>query len=152
MVFHPPAADAERRAEGAPVRYGWLTPAAQGQLRGVLLGITLFFGLVVWVWHSFGAAGPQVSPLVHKLRIVGIMTWLYALIQLVDIRFWRSRVARKRREQMGIPESLIAWLFAQMLAWFGIIYYAFSEDARPFVAGVMVMLLAFAAFPVRSDD
>jgi hypothetical protein len=152
MVFHPPAADTERRAAEASVRYAWLTPERQSKLRGVLLGITLFFGLVVWVWHSFGAAGTQPSPLVHKLRIVGIMTWLYALLQLVDIRFWRSRVARKRREQMGIPESLIAWLFAQMLAWFGIIYYAFSEDARPFVAGVMVMLLAFAAFPIRGDD
>ncbi len=152
MVFQRPAAETERRAAGSSARYAWLTPERQGQLRGVLLGITLFFGLVVWVWHSFGAASTEPSPLVHKLRIVGIMTWLYALLQLVDIRFWRSRVARKRREQMGIPESLIAWLFAQMLAWFGIIYYAFSEDARPFVAGVMVMLLAFAAFPIRGDD
>ena len=151
MVYHPPAADTERRAS-ASTRYEWLTPERQGQLRGVLLGITLFFGLVVWVWHSFGAAGTQPGVLVHKLRIVGIMTWLYALLQLIDIRFWRSRVARRRREQMGIPESLIAWLFAQMLAWFGIIYYAFTEDARPFVAGVMVLLLAFAAFPVRGND
>jgi hypothetical protein len=151
MVFHPPAG-VERRDAHAPARYQWLTPERQGQLRGILLGITLFFGLVVWVWHSFGAAAPQPGALAQKLRIVGIMTWLYALLQLIDIRFWRSRVARRRREQMGIPESLIAWLFAQMLAWFGIIYYAFTEDARPFVAGVMVMLLAFAAFPVRSDD
>jgi hypothetical protein len=152
MVFHPPAADTERRATDASARYPWLTPERQAQLRGVLLGITLFFGLVVWVWHSFGAAGAQPSPLVRKLRIVGIMTWLYALLQLVDIRFWHSGMARRRRAQMGIPESLIAWLFAQMLAWFGIVYYACSEDARPFVAGVMVMLLAFAAFPVRGDD
>ncbi|MEO7458325.1 MAG: hypothetical protein ABIY52_18850 [Gemmatimonadaceae bacterium] len=151
MVFHPPA-DADRRAASAPARYMWLTPERQGQLRGVLLAITLFFGLVVWVWHSFGAASAHPSPLVHKLRIVGIMTWLYALVQLADIRFLHSAVARRRREAAGIPESLIAWLFAQMLAWFGIIYYALSEDARPFVAGVMVLLLAFAAFPVRGDD
>ena len=151
MVFHP-SVDAERRAHGARVRYEWLTPERQGQLRGVLLGVTLFFGLVVWVWHSFGAAAAHPSPLVHKLRIVGIMTWIYALVQLADIRFLHSAVARRRRASAGIPESLIAWLFAQMLAWFGIIYYALSEDARPFVAGVMVMLLAFAAFPVRSDD
>lgn len=150
MVFQPPAADAERPA-GASLRYEWLTPERQGQLRGILLGITLFFGLVVWVWHSLGAS-PEPGALTHKLRVVGIMTWLYALLQLIDIRFWRSRVARRRREQMGIPESLIAWLFAQMLAWFGIIYYAITEDARPFVAGVMVLLLAFAAFPVRGDD
>ena len=29
---------------------------------------------------------------------------------------------------MGIPDSLIAWLFGQMLAWFGIVYYGFTED------------------------
>src|SRR4051812_48731481 len=136
MVFHPPATDAERRAAQSTARYQWLTPERQANLRGVLLGITFFFGLVVWVWHSFGAAAAQPGPLVHKLRIVGIMTWLYALVQLADIRFLHSNVARRRRESMGIPESLIAWLFAQMLAWFGIIYYAFAEDARFFAAGV----------------
>jgi hypothetical protein len=44
MVFQRPA-DAESRAAGETVRYQWLTPERQTQLRGVLLGITLFFGL-----------------------------------------------------------------------------------------------------------
>lgn len=151
MVFHPPA-DADSRQSGATVRYQWLTPERQTHLRGVLLGITLFFGLAVWVWHSLGSANASPNAFVGKLRVVGIMTWLYALVQLVDIRFFRSAAALKRRAVMGIPDSLIAWLFGQMLAWFGIIYYGFTEDARWFLAGLVVLLLTFAAFPVRRDD
>ncbi len=147
-----PAADIKARAQDASIRYAWLTPARQTQLRGVLLGITLFFGLVVWVWHSLVASSPLAGPFVGKLRVVGIMTWLYALVQLLDIRFWRSAIALKRRAAMGIPDSLIAWLFGQMLAWFGIIYYGFTEDARWFVAGFAVQLITFAAFPVRQGD
>ena len=150
-MVHNPASDADRPARAIAPRYTWLTPERQSQLRGVLLGITLFVGLVVWVWHSLGASAPQPSALAHKLRVVGIMTWLYALIQLLDIRFWHSAHARRRRESMGIPDSLIAWLFAQMLAWFGIVYYAFTEDIRWFVAGVFVMLVSFVAFPIRRE-
>ena len=51
---------------------------------------------------------------------------------------------------LGIPESLIAWLFGQMLAWFGIVQYALTEDARWYVAGLVVLLIT--AFPIRRDD
>ncbi len=151
MFFERPAADAASRASGASVRYGWLTPDRQTQVRGVLLGLTLFFGLTVWVWHSLDAAAPNPGVFVRKLRIVGILTWLYALVQLLDIRFWRSATARKRREAMGIPDSLIAWLFGQMLAWFGIIYYGFTEDARWYLAGLVVLVVTFIVFPVRQS-
>jgi hypothetical protein len=53
---------------------------------------------------------------------------------------------------MGIPDSLIAWLFGQMIAWFGIIYYGFAEDPRWYLAGLVALLLTFAAFPVRRND
>ena len=132
-------------------RYPWLTAERQAQLRAILLGIALFVGLVVWVWHSFGASAPESSAFVRKLRIVGIMTWLYALVQIVDMRFWHSRFAERRRMSMGIPERVIAWLFGQMLAWYGIVYYAITEDARWFVAGVAMLLVTFVAFPVRRE-
>ncbi len=133
-------------------RYPWLTAEVQGRVRVILFGITLFVGLVVWVWHSVGASSPQAGALVGKLRVVGIMTWLYALVQIVDMRFWHSGIARRRRLSLGIPESLIAWLFGQMLAWFGIIYYGFTEDARWYVGGLVVLLVTFAAFPIRPGD
>ncbi len=152
VFFERPAVDAAPRAPGASVRYGWLTPDRQTQVRGVLLGLTLFFGLTVWIWHSLGADSPNSGVFVRKLRIVGIMTWLYALVQLLDIRFWRSATARKRREAMGIPDSIIAWLFGQMLAWFGIIYYAFTEDARWYLAGLVVLVVTFIVFPVRQSE
>ena len=150
MVHQHPSTDLETAAS-AP-RYPWLTPTAQVRVRAVLLGIALFVGLVVWVWHSVGASAPQPSAFIRKLRVVGIMTWLYALMQILDMRFWQSGIARRRRRSLGIPQSLIAWLFGQMLAWFGIIYYGFTEDARWYVGGLVVLLLTFAAFPIRRDD
>ncbi|MEP6618842.1 MAG: hypothetical protein ABJE47_05990 [bacterium] len=151
MVFERPAAEVGPHADSESSRYEWLTHERQAQLRGVLLGITLFLALVVWVWHSVGASTPQPNGLVRKLRIVGIMTWIYALIQILDMRFLNSAVARRRRASVGIPERIIAWLFGQMLAWFGIVYYAFTEDARWSLAGLVVLLVTFAAFPVRRD-
>ena len=139
------------KPDSAP-RYPWLTPAVQVRVRAILLGIALFVGIVVWVWHSLGAGAPQPSALTHKLGVVGIMTWLYALVQILDMRFLHSGIARRRRRSLGIPESLIAWLFGQMLAWFGIVHYAFTEDARWYVAGLVVLLITFVAFPIRRDD
>jgi hypothetical protein len=143
--------DIEPVVGGASPRYPWLTAERQTQLRAILLGLALFVGLVVWVWHSLGVSVPESSAFVRKLRIVGIMTWLYALVQIVDMRFWHSRIAERRRVSMGIPERVIAWLFGQMLAWFGIVYYAFTEDARWFVAGVAMLVVTFAVFPVPKD-
>jgi hypothetical protein len=151
-MVHNPTNGYESSATRRTQRYPWLTADVQSRMRGILFGITLFVGLVVWVWHSVGASAPQPGAFVRKLRVVGIMTWLYALVQLFDMRFWHSAIARRRRASMGIPDSLIAWLFGQMLAWFGIVYYAITEDIRWYVGGLVVLLLTFAAFPIRHDD
>jgi hypothetical protein len=132
-------------------RYEWLTPDRQAQVRNVLLGLALFAGLVVYVWHSLGEP-IRPGALAGKLRVVGVMTWLYALVQIVDMRFWHSRIAEKRRISSGIPESVIAWLFGQMLAFFGIVYYGVTEDWRWYAAGLALLLLTFAAFPIRRED
>ena len=132
-------------------RYEWLTADRQAQVRNILLGLALFAGLVVYVYHSFGSQ-PRATVLAHKLRIVGVMTWLYALVQIVDMRFWHSRIAERRRVSSGIPESVIAWLFGQMLACFGIVYYGLTEDWRWYAAGLVLLLATFAAFPIRRDD
>jgi hypothetical protein len=151
-MVHNPTNEYESSATRRTQRYPWLTANVQSRMRGILFGIALFVGLVVWVWHSVGASAPQPGAFIQKLRVVGIMTWLYALVQLFDMRFWHSAIARRRRASMGIPDSLIAWLFGQMLAWFGIIYYAITEDIRWYVGGLVVLLLTFAAFPIRHDD
>jgi hypothetical protein len=147
----PPGAGAEPRTQGELPRYPWLTPDRQGQVRTILLGLALFAGLIVWVWHSLGPQ-PRSAHLAAKLRVVGIMTWLYALVQIADMRFWHSRVAERRRVASGIPESVIAWLFGQMLACFGIVYYGVTEDARWYVAGVVLLLATFLAFPIRRGE
>jgi hypothetical protein len=132
-------------------RYVWLTPDRQATVRTILLGIALFAGLVVWVWHSLGAE-PRPAALAGKLRVVGVMTWLYALVQIADMRFWHSSISEKRRLASGIPESVIGWLFGQMLACFGIVYYGVTEDARWYVAGLALLLATFVIFPIRRDD
>jgi hypothetical protein len=114
----------------------------------VILGVTLFVALLVWVCFSVGLI-PQGTHLVRKLRVVGGMTWIYALVQILDTKIWRSRFAQRRRALSRIPEVLEGWLFGQMLAWFGIAYYALTDDARWFVAGLVFLLLSFRVFPIR---
>jgi hypothetical protein len=150
-VESPPDAGVEPRAPDELPRYAWLTPDRQAQVRTILIGIALFAGLVVWVWHSLGPQ-PRSAELASKLRVVGVMTWLYALVQIADMRFWHSRIAERRRVASGIPESVIAWLFGQMLACFGIIYYGVTEDLRWYAAGLALLVATFLAFPIRRDD
>jgi hypothetical protein len=72
----------------------------------------------------------------------------------VDMRFYHSRFARRRRDSLGIPENLIGWLFGQMLAWFGIVYYGLTDDMRWYIAGLVLFGVTFWAFPIpasRSD-
>ena len=132
-------------------RYPWLTPERLTRVRAILLALSLFLGLVVYVFHTVSTARNATPVLIHKLRGVGVLTWIYALVQMVDLRFYNSRWARKRRASTGIPDSLHGWLFGQMLAWYGIVYYAITEDARWFVAGVGMLLVTFAVFPVSRD-
>ena len=140
----------ERRAPTGPGAADWLSAERLGQVRGILLALTLFVALAVWVLYSLGFEARGL-PLTGKLRAVGVMTWLYALVQIVDHRFWNSRFAQRRRATLGIPESLFGWLLGQMLAWFGIVYYALTGNARWYVAGLAILLLSFVAFPIRRD-
>lgn len=129
----------------------WLTPDRLVRIRAILLALTLFLGLAVWVFHSVAGMQAPDSQFITRLRGVGIMTWLYALVQLVDMRYYRSRFARRRLANAGIPESLLGWLLAQMLPWFGIVYYGLTTDARWFVAGLTIFLLSLAMFPIRDQ-
>ncbi len=140
----------QRMAPAGPGGANWLTAERLGQVRGILLALTLFVALAVWVLYSLGFDARGL-PLVGKLQAVGVMTWLYALVQIVDHRFWNSRFAQRRRATLGIPESLFGWLLGQMLAWFGIVYYALTGHAHWYAAGLGILLLSFVAFPIRRD-
>jgi hypothetical protein len=133
-------------------RYGWLTPEALARVRAILLGVTLFVGLVVYVFHTLGPPAARPGDFLSRLKGVGVLTWLYALAQMIDMRFCNSRFAQRRRRSAGIPDSLHGWLFGQMVAWYGIVYYGFTEDARPFVAGLLILAAAFWVFPIRRPD
>lgn len=126
----------------------WLTTERQLQIRNVLFGLLIFFGLVIWVFHSVAAGSSRPHEFVQRLRVLGIMTWLYALVQLLDMRFYHSRFARRRIETAAVPEHMLAWLLAQMLPWYGIIYYALVGDVRWYVVGLCLAALTTWAYPV----
>jgi hypothetical protein len=128
----------------------WLTPERLPRIRSLLLGMTLFVGLLVWIAFSLGVA-PRGTHLITKLRLVGVMTWLYALVQIIDLKIWHSRFALRRRSLSRIPEALEGWLLGQMIAWFGIAYYALTDDPRWFAAGLCILLMSFAVFRVRVE-
>ena len=126
----------------------WLTPDRLPAVRSLLLGVTLLVGLLIWVTFSLGVL-PRGTHLILKLRVIGVMTWLYALAQIVDLKIWHSRWAARRRAASRIPETVEGWLFGQMFAWFGIAYYALTDDASWFIAGMLLFLASFAIFPIR---
>jgi hypothetical protein len=130
-------------------RFGWLTPEALARVRGVLVAVTLFVGLAVYVFHTLDPVAEHDGQFVRRLQGMGILTWLYALAQMADLRFYNSRFARRRRASVGLPDSLHGVLFGQMVAWYGILYYGLTGDYRPFVAGVGILAIAFWVFPVR---
>jgi hypothetical protein len=130
-------------------RFGWLTPEALGRVRGVLVAVTLFVGLAVYVFHTLGPIAERDSQFLRRLQGMGVLTWLYALAQMVDLRFYNSRFAQRRRASVGLPDSLHGVLFGQMVAWYGILYYGLTGDYRPFVAGVGILAVAFWVFPIR---
>ncbi|HEU5173340.1 MAG TPA: hypothetical protein VFT96_01220 [Gemmatimonadaceae bacterium] len=126
----------------------WLTPERQIRIRNVLFGLLVFFGLVIWIFHSIASNGARPPEFVQRLRVLGIMTWLYALVQLLDMRFYHSRFAKRRIEAANVPEHMLAWLLAQMLPWYGILYYALVADIRWYVVGLCLAALTTWAYPV----
>lgn len=153
MVPPRPVAELGPPTDVVGGRYPWLTPERLTRVRAILLALSLFFGLAVYVFHTVVAARDAAPPLlITKLRGVGVLTWIYALVQMIDLRFYNSRWAQRRRSSTGIPDSLHGWLFGQMLAWFGILYYGLTEDLRWYVAGLVILALSFLAFPIRKPD
>jgi hypothetical protein len=128
------------------------TAERQARIRSILLGLVLFFGLAAWVFHSIGSGAQRAPEFVSRLRALGVMTWIYALVLIVDQRFYQSRFARRRREQFGIPENLLGWLLGQMLPWFGLVYFVLTGDLQWYVAGLVLMGWTFWLFPTPPSD
>jgi len=107
----------------------------------------LFIGLLVWVCFTLGLV-PRGTHLITRLQVIGGMTWLYAIVQIVDLRFTHSRFVQRRRAISRLPAVVEGWLLGQMIAWFGIVYYALTDDPTWFVAGLVLFLCSFVVFPV----
>ena len=118
-----------------------------------------FIHATAWKWTRSRADAEDVAQDVC-VRLAGAIrsfrgegrfrTWLYALVQIVDMKIWHSRWATRRRAASRIPEAVEGWLFGQMFAWFGIAYYALTDDARWFIGGMLLFLISFAIFPIQA--
>ena len=126
----------------------FLPPERLPAVRSLLLGVTILVGLLIWVTFSLGFL-PKGTHLIFKLRVIGVMTWVYALVQIIDMKIWHSRWAARRRASSRLPEAVEGWLLGQMIAWFGIAYYALTDDPRWFVGGMLIFLASFALFPIQ---
>lgn len=135
-----------------PIPFAFFTPERQRRIRAILFGMVLFVGLCVWIFHSVAEATQRPPEFVQRLRGLGVMTWLYALVLLLDMRFWHSRFARRRVATAGVPEPVLAWLTAQMLPWFGIVYYALVADVRWYVVGLVLSAVTVWGYPARAVD
>ena len=93
----PPVAGLGPATDAIDERHRWLTPERLTRVRAILLALSLFFGLAVYVFHTLGETRHAQPLLVTKLRGVGVLTWIYALVQMVDMRFYNSRWAQRRR-------------------------------------------------------
>ena len=113
--------------------------------------MTLLVGLLIWITFSLGGL-PHGTHLILKLRVIGVITWVYALLQMIDLKIWHSRWTTRRRAASRLPEAVEGWLFGQMFAWFGIAYYALTDDPRWFIAGMVLFLASFAVFPIRVSE
>ena len=91
--------------EASDNRYGWLTPDALARVRAILLGVTLFVGLTVYVFHTLGQSAARPGDFISRLQGVGVLTWLYALAQMIDMRFYNSRFAQRRRRVSRNPRQ-----------------------------------------------
>lgn len=135
----------------SPHAFGpWLTPDRLPRIRSILLAITLFVALLVWVCFTLGLV-PRGTHLIIRLQVMGTMTWLYALVQILDLKVWHSRFAQRRRAASRIPEAVEGWLLGQMIAWYGIVYYGLTGDPRWFVAGLTLFLLSLLVFPITDN-
>jgi hypothetical protein len=152
MVPPRPIAEFGPPSDSVDTLHPWLTPQRLTRVRAILLALSLLLGLAAYVFHTISAARNVTPPLISKLRGVGVLTWIYSLVQLIDLRFYNSRWTQKRRTSTGLPDSLHGWLFGQMLAWFGILYYGLTEDVRWYVAGLVILALTFFAFPIRHRE
>ena len=52
----PPVAELGPATQSLDERYPWLTPERLTRLRTILLALTLFFGLAVYVFHTLGSS------------------------------------------------------------------------------------------------
>ena len=72
----PPIAGLGPSANAVDERHRWLTPERLTRVRAILLALSLFLGLVVYVFHTLVAARSPQPLLITKLR--GVNGWYNA--------------------------------------------------------------------------
>ena len=114
-------------------------------IRFALLSGALLFGAMVYFMRSKGdVPPPPTADVVQQLRYAGYAMWG---VSLAGMFFLKIRLGETI--ERGNPNTLIiGWALGEITALFGGVYYIIVGDYVLWVAGIVVMLVSFALFPV----
>lgn len=119
-----------------------------GLIRFALLAGALGFGAVVYFAQPIEGRGQRpTAETIQQLRYVGYAVWGVAIAGMLFLKIRLGETI-----ESGSPNlMIIGWALAEMTALFGGVYYQLVGDYALYVAGIVVMLVSFALFPVPRD-
>ena len=125
------------------------TTAQLSVIRVAMLAGVLMFGGVVWWLRRGGSVADVDASAVANMRTLAAV-WLgvsvSGLAALFALTSRRSDEARRR------TLSIIAWALGEGAALAGGVVYLVAGDARWYLGGLFVLLVAFVLFPARRRD
>jgi hypothetical protein len=135
-----------------PYRPGRPGPSSTAQLSiirvAMLAGVLMFGGVVLWLRRGGSAADVEPSVIGH-VRVLAAV-WLAVSVSGLAALF--ALTSREVNEGRRRTLSIIAWALGEGAALAGGVVFLVAGDARWYLGGVFVLLLAFILFPARRRD
>jgi hypothetical protein len=114
----------------------------------MLAGVLIFGGVVWWQRREGGGSVPDAA-FAKNLRTLAIVWIAVAVTGIAALFAFVSRQLPEERRRMF---SILAWALGEGAALAGGVVYLLAGDARWYLAGVFVLLVAFIVFPARRRD
>ncbi|MEP7380449.1 MAG: hypothetical protein ABI910_02115 [Gemmatimonadota bacterium] len=115
-------------------------------IRGAMLVGVLLFGGVTWFLRREGQ-GPGLDPdTLTTLLWVGRGTWILSMATCLAL-FGMIRNARNERRILSL--SIAGWAAGEAVAIMGGVIWFLTDISKWYSAGLVYLVLAFLAFPVK---
>lgn len=116
-------------------------------IRIAYLGGVLMFGGVTYFLHHQGAWHAEGVP--DGFKYFPVLAVVAAMGGMAVLRpIWARATDVPRRASL----TVIGWAIGEGAALAGAVYYFLSDDAQWYITGMLVLILAFFLFPIRSDS